>query len=465
MYICAVDIGTTAIKTIIVDEQGNKCASSSASYPLYTGSGGVVEQDARKWKELTFQTVRECTAAIASDEVGCICISAQGGSLVPVNENGEPLAYAAIWMDKRGEGFLPEIKRGRDHTWFYSRIGRGVSPTSCLGRFMAFKEYNPAYYLTTLEYINMALTGSPITDPTSAAMTSMLDIRTCRWQEEIMELCGVEEHTLPSIMPTGAVIGNITREAADAMGLTANTVVVNGGHDQYCAAAGANVLEPGDVLLSTGTAWVVFGATNVLNHDSRLAAGPHVCPGVYGIFSSVPSGGAALDWVRRKLSWTSELSFEKLDYEVMKRFGRNEKLFLRPLFSNGKASIEGLDLHTDVYDIALAAMEGVVFEVRRIMERFISEGHAVNSVKLLGGASRALPWQKLITSVIGEVDLFHETNIACMGAAALGGVAIGVWSDLKAASKLLCSSEVLPADNVFSEFYEKKYTAYLNSSV
>jgi ribulose kinase len=76
-----------------------------------------------------------------------------------------------------------------------------------------------------------------------------------------------------------------------------------------------------------------------------------------------------------------------------------------------------------------------------------------------------MPWQKLITSVIGEVDLFHETNIACMGAAALGGVAIGVWSDLKEASRLLCSSEVLPADNVFSEFYEKKYTAYLNSSV
>ena len=462
MYICAVDIGTTAIKAVMVDESGKKCAYASANYPLITAPGGIVEQDAGQWKELMFQTVRECTASIIPEEVACICITAQGGSLVPVNEKGDPLAYAATWMDKRGENFIPELSReGRDHRWFHSRIGRGLSPVSCIGKFVAFKKYNPAYYLTTLEYLNMVLTGNPITDPTSTAMTDMLDIHTLGWQKEILDLCGIDEATLPRILPTGKIIGNITQEAAAAMSLTTHTVVVNGGHDQYCAAAGANVLEPGDVLLSTGTAWVVFGATNVLNHDSTLSVGPHVYPGVYGVFSSVPTGGASLDWVRNKLFGESGIGFDVLDTEVMKRFGKDQKIFLRPHFSKGIASIEGLDLHSDAYDIALAAMEGVIFEVRRIIEGFISEGHTVNSIKLIGGAAKALPWQKLICSIIGDVHLYHETNIACMGAAALGGVAVGVWPNLKEASEIMSASELLPVQANYSEFYGQKYADYM----
>ncbi len=461
MYICAVDVGTTAVKSILVDKSGNKLAYFSANYPLITASGGIVEQDACKWKELVIQTVRECTGSIAPKEVACICISAQGGSLVPVDEKGDPLAYAATWMDKRNKAFFSEFSQGeRDDRWFHSRTGRRLSPGSCIGNFLEFKKYEPAHYLTTLEYLNMQLTGIPITDPTSAAMTGMLDIHSSGWQNEILELCGIRESALPEIMPTGTVIGNLTPEAAEAMGLTTNTKVVNGGHDQYCAAAGANVLEAGDILLSTGTAWVIFGATRFLNHDSILSVGPHVCPNMYGVFSSVPTGGAALDWVRNKLFGDSQLSFDVLDNEVMKRIGINENIFLRPNFSNGKASIEGLDLHSDAYDIALAAMEGVVFEVRRIMERFVAEGHIVQSVKLIGGASKAAPWQKLICSIIGDVQLFHDTDIACLGAAALGGVAVGIWSDLKEASKILSSSELLARDTIESEYYEKKYLRY-----
>ena len=146
MYICAVDIGTTAIKAIMVDESGNKCAEASVNYPLITAPGGIVEQDALQWKELMFQTVRECTTSIIPEEVACICISAQGGSLVPVNEKGDPLAYAATWMDKRGEQLTQELRgQERDHKWFHSRIGRGLSPVNCIGKFIDFKKYHPAY--------------------------------------------------------------------------------------------------------------------------------------------------------------------------------------------------------------------------------------------------------------------------------------------------------------------------------
>lgn len=462
MYICAVDVGTTTVKAILVDEFGRKCSYSKADYPLITAPRGIVEQDAYNWKELMFHTVRKCTETVKPEEVICICISAQGGSLVPVDDKGAPLAHAATWMDSRNKLFISKFNQGeRDYKWFHSHTGRRLSPNSCIGRFLEFKKYNPAYYLTTLEYLNMVLTGEPITDPTSAAMTGMLDIHTKSWQDEILEICGIHESVLPVIKSTGTVIGNLTAEAAESMGLTTYTKVINGAHDQYCAATGANVLEEGDALLSTGTAWVVFGTAKSLEPDSTLTVGPHVYPDIFGVFSSVPTGGAALDWVRNKLFGNSQLSFDVLDTEVMKRIGKNQKTCLRPYFSNGRASIEGLDLHTDAYDIALAAMEGVVFEARRILERFVAEGHIVQSVKLVGGAVKAAPWRKLICSIIGDVQIFHDADIACIGAASLAGVAVGMWPNLREASRVLSDSELLTADSNKIDFYEKKYVNYV----
>lgn len=471
MYLCGIDVGTTTIKSSVFDERGRLLKTYSEGYPLITSPGGGVEQDARSWYDLSAATMKKCMSELPATDKAYLSISAQGGSVVPVDENGEPLALAATWMDGRGEEFITELctKYSRDE--FFKKTGKRPGKTSGLTKIKLFEHLNPAAYLTTLEYVNMRLTGRAVTDPTSAEMVALYDINNGGWQREILDVCGIDINKLPEIAPSGEIIGKLTPEAVSDSGLPEETYVVNGAHDQYIAAAGANVLSHGDVLLSTGTAWVVFGSAEKRNLNSSLSIGPHVIPDMFGVFSSVPTGGAALDWVRGKI--LSDVDFETLDGEVMERIGKNKNLMCVPRFSGQEAVISGLELSTDGYDIALAVMEGVVFEVRTIFERFMADGYLPakdisvfrDGKKLLGmvgGAVKGKPWQTLVGAILGDTAIYRDSNMTLIGTAVFAGVAAGIWKNYAEGSDAICDPVPLTSGAELRTFYDEKFESYKN---
>ncbi len=467
MYICAADIGTTTIKASIFNEDGVLLSTASEGYPLLTSFGGAVEQDARLWYELTVKLIRKCVSSLPKTDKAYLSVSAQGGSIVPIDEKGEPMSLAATWMDGRGEEYIKDIYRLHDKKWFYERTGKLPVKSCCIAKLKLFGK--AAMYLTTLEYVNMKLTGNAVTDPTSAAMTYFYDLEHGDWQEEILDICGIRKSQLARIMMSGAVVDKLTPQAAADSGLPEDTTVINGAHDQYIAAAGANVLKPGDILLSTGTAWVVFGASDKRRSYSELSIGPHVVSGMYGVFSSVPTGGAALDWARDKL--LSGVAFDVLDAQVMSRIGKNKRLLVYPSFSSREARICGLELSMDGFDIALAVMEGVIFEVRCIFERFISEGYlpasdisiyrsGMSTLKMIGGAVKGKPWQTLVNAILGDVSIFDDPNVTLIGAAVFAGTAADLWGSYEEGSKRLCRSRPVEALSSLREFYDEKFEKY-----
>ena len=173
----------------------------------------------------------------------------------------------------------------------------------------------------------MHLTGRKVIDPTNAAIRQLFNIETGDWDDELLSAAGVTRERLPEVLPVGALVGNLTEEAAKALNLSTNVKVYNGAHDQYCASLGSGAVEVGDMLLATGTTWVVLGITpDLLYTDSHISPGIHPA-GAYGAMASIVSAGSALNWYKKNIIGDS---FKVIDEEAVKRRDEAKDLFVLP---------------------------------------------------------------------------------------------------------------------------------------
>ena len=282
---------------------------------------------------------------------------------------------------------------------------------------------------------------------------------------DILEYLEIEENKLPLTLPTGAFVGNLTAKAAKELGLDESVRVYNGAHDQYCASVGSGAVEAGELLLATGTAWVLFGVTeSPLFGESKIAPCIHPA-GVWGALSTVTGIGAAFEW----LSKLTATPIPELSAEAEKRRGKNDSFFFRPsatgtglLIGQSKgAHISGLSIGHDKYDIALALMEGAAFETALVIEEYKKSGmRDISSITMSGGATASAFWQSLIADVTGlDVYASTQTDSPALGAAIIA-MAMDSGADIQSAVKLVSAecSKVVPSE--YSNYYQNKFEKY-----
>jgi len=488
MYIIGADIGTTGTKTMLISETGAREGYAYQEYPLITLADGGVEQRAEDWWRTLAATVRQATAGVADkSEIKALSLSTQGGSCVLLDEGGQPLGHAHTWMDNRPDSALDAFS-GMDERHFYEASGWRLNGFMMASRAVWYRRNQPdlwaraKQYLTTVDYVNLRLTGRAAIDPTNAAMTQLFDIRTLDWDEKILAAAGVAPSLLPDIVPSGEVVGALTPEAADELGLAAGTLVVSGAHDQYAAAVGAGAFEPGDMLLSTGTAWVLMGIAGKLTYDYEdfLGIGNHAVQGLFGALTSIPTAGVGIEWCRKNFAEQvmkdgalSRISLGKLDETAETRIPRNAGLFFFPQFNGrvfprwtpkSKASFMGLSLEHDSYDMALAIMEGVAFDTMMNIEAYAAKGFPCRRLKLLGGASKSRLWTDILRNVTGlPLMRFREADITCLGAASLAAKACGMFGSVSDAARAMTKdvAELMEAPSgALREHYTRKYSLY-----
>ena len=285
MYVLAVDIGTTGTKAMIVDHKGSMIATAYEGYSLITPGDGYVEQNAEDWWNAFLSTSIKCIQAIDDKQnIQAISMSTQGGSLVPVDKENKPLCNAIVWMDSRGDRIRDDMLRLKEDQWFYSKSGwkllSGLNAVKI--QWLRLKQpeiFQKTYkFLTTLDYINMKLTGRYVIDPTNAGITNLMNLADKTWDKDILDFLDISSDRLPEVLPSGGVIGTITKSASELLGLDVNTLLINGGHDQYCSAVGAGAINEGDMILSTGTAWVALAISEKLFFDqvNNVSIGAHI---------------------------------------------------------------------------------------------------------------------------------------------------------------------------------------------
>jgi len=442
-----VDVGTSALKTVLVSLEGQVMASSEHRYPLDHSVPGRAEQHAEDWWDALVTTVRAVTRSIDPDRVCAIGLSTQGGTLQPVDARGRVLCPAFSWMDTRAS--LQE-------TEFIARIGsqqmRDITGWSMCGGLNALqilwlRQNNPdiftntAKFLSVPGYLTFRLTGRAAVDRSSAGVEQLLDVGTGRWSEPILELLEIEESRFADLVSADESVGKLTQEAAEALGLSKDVVVAAGGHDQYCAALGAGAASKSDRLIATGTAWAVVAVTDspLANGVSGASISRHVVPGLWGALLSLDSGGSSLEWLRNALKPVNAgvlMPLEQINLLASSHPAGSGGLLFYPYFSGveypsgllkAKAGFSGLALSHDVGHMARAVMEGVACQAVWMLQAFTPapEGELI----LTGGASKSALWTEIIADIAGRtLTLPSIPEAGCLGAAALAGTAGGVFA-------------------------------------
>lgn len=478
-----IDVGTTGTKAMLVDPSGMIVAQAYVGYSLQRPRALVVEQSAEHWWEAVVTTVRECLVGVDATRVRAIAVSSQGGSLVVVDENDDPLAPARSWLDRRADAEVARLEERFGSREFFQLTGwRLYGAYNCV-QLLDMRHSEPdlfrkaSAFLGTGEFINARLTGMRAADLNGAGITQLLDVTAATWSPETLDFIGVEESRLAALCAPGDPIGTLTPQAAEQLGLSTEVVVAGGGHDQYCAALGAGVTAPGDVLLSTGTAWVVLGITETAIADpaQNFGFGRHVVPDVWGEFGSFRNGGVCLDWTRRLLGGAAPDNYDVINTRAASAPVGSDGLRFFPHFDGtniptwvgeAKGSFTGLELRHGPEQFYRGVMEGVVYEGRRVLESYQSFGPQVSKVTILGGASHSRVWAQIIADVLtGPVEITDVPDSACVGAAVLAGVGAGMWSDAGTGSTALVPRARLvePSDDKCR--YAALYEEYCRSSV
>jgi xylulokinase len=440
-----IDVGTTRVKTLLFDLSGNVVGQAGRNVTLLRPREGWAEQDAEELWQAVVVTACEAVAQAGADaRVLGLSLSTQTGTLVPVDAEGHPLRTAFNWMDRRGVQVIEGLHQILDADEIHRLCGWGLSGGSVLAHIEWLRQYEPAYYHAARYFLQLndliiyRLTGYPRQDPSVAGYSGLYNIVERRWNERALAAVGITPDRLPVVVPAGEAVAHLTADAAAQMGLSTEAVVVNGPHDQYAAALGAGVVEPGQVLLSCGTAWVVLVTTAEPAWDSGAAISRHAAPGRWGALRSMGGVGTTVEWyvdtVLAPLSGFGEGerrgAFEVMNRELPHAPVGAHGLFCSPLGGGrsrmGGGVMWGLTPDHTKQDIGRALLEGITFELRGLIERMESEQMPIRSLVMVGGAAQSSCWPQIVADVTGlTVTVPAVQEAAARGAALLAGMGLG----------------------------------------
>jgi len=476
------DVGTTATKALLLSINGEVVASASHSYSLITPHEDWVEQDP---EDLWSGVIAVCQTVLENirpqDRVLALSISSQGGTTIPVDADFQPVGNAISWMDNRAHEQAERIRETIGNDRVYEITGWQLLDGLPLLHISWLRQCAPEifesarYFLFVNDFIVHRLTGQLCMDPSDAGITQLYNIAAAQWDSNMLAAAGIQSDQLSPVQNSGVVVGKLTTEASRSTGLPSSVLVVNGAHDQYCAALGAGVQKQGDVMLSCGTAWVILCLLEQLDSDTgkRLSISPHAIPGKWGALTSLGGVGVCMEWFLRNI-WTDADSFERADlyHELNKRVdnvpaGSNGLIYFPSSGGYGRGmrgAFIGLTLSHSRDDMARSIMEGIAFELKRIMKD-ISD-MSPTTWRMVGGAATSTVWPKIVADVTRlPVIIPSVTEASSCGAAILAGVGSGAFPDTEAGYGILSGHEtLLEPDNETGKRYHELFQIYLDAA-
>jgi sugar (pentulose or hexulose) kinase len=475
-----IDAGTTGAKARLYTLDGTCHGSGSAAFGLDSPRPGLYLQDALDWRTGVSQAVRGACRGVDPRRIAAIAVSAQGGALVPMDADAQPLAPAISWLDRRATDAATAFAETFGPDELYRRTGWPVAPNNTAAQLYHLARHDPdlvrraRYFGDTAAALNGWLCGTPVIDTNVAGITQMMNLETLRWDEKVMDLIGLSTDALPTLVHPGTAVGTLTPAAAQELGLHPGVLIVAGAHDQYCAALGAGAVNPGDILLSTGTAWVALAVATSLfpNPKGQFGSGRHFKTELWGHFGEVSNGGVSLDWARAMLGHgrVEPLPMTELGPLVESVDPGVHGLRFLPYFDgtspfpdggNSSGSLVGLSLAHQAADVLRAVMEGLVFALRALVDDYVNTvgGYAVPRYHVVGGATRSQPWMQILTDTFGvPMAVSTEADTACVGAAALAATGHGSFADpLAATAAMQATGEELEPDQSRVQTYDHAY--------
>lgn len=496
-YILAIDLGTTAIKVLLFQSDGQVISNSTQEYKLLTLTELAVELEVEKYWDAFKKGLAEVLsqAKIDSSKIKSIGISAQGETLILVDKEGKPLTNAVVWLDNRAQQEAEELAKefGNENT--YHITGQvEIVPAWPAAKILWFKKHKPdtyrqvAKFLLIEDYFIYRLCGKYVCEGSLICSTVYWDIIKKVWWKDMLSYLGVKEVQLPEIRESGEVVDVIQSKIARELGLSADTLVTTGALDQACGAIGVGNLVPGVISENTGAALAICATVDhpIFDKKGRMPCHYHGIPDTY-MAHTFTTGGMVLRWFRDKFcsqeidisSFIKVDSYNLLDQEAAQVPPGCNGLVMLPHLqgamapeSNPKAKgvFYGFTLHHGKAHFVRSIMEAIAFAVQRNIDVLEDLGIKVDEIRSLGGGSRSLLWSQIKADVTQRsVYIMENEEAACLGAAMLAGVATGIYPNLKVATKKMVNikKQVKPNKanmDTYKQGY-KRYTSLYNSLI
>lgn len=474
MFYIGVDLGTSSVKLVLMDEKGKIHNTVTKEYPLFFPKPGWSEQRPEDWYENLCIGMKELVDGIDVKEVEGISFGGQMHGLVILDEEDKVLRPAILWNDGRTQeecDYL-NITIGREKISSYTANMALTGFTA--PKLLWVKKHEPEIFgkikriMLPKDYLAYKLSGVHCTDVSDASGMLLFDVKNKCWSDEMIEIIGIRKDMLAEIFESYQVVGTLTKEAAAKLGLYEGVKIIAGAGDNAAGAVGTGTLEHGMCSVSLGTSGTVFIAADYfsVDKDNAMHSFAHA-NGKYHFLGCMLSAGSASRWWMSGILGTKD--YKKEEDEIVK-LSENNVFFLpylmgeRTPHNNPKArgTFVGMTMDTSRSDMTQAVMEGVAFALRDALEIARSFGVKIERVRINGGGAKSRLWCRMIADIMDvKVDKINSDEGPGFGAAILAAVGCGRFASVEEAAKELIQvvdTVDQDPDNVVR--YEEKYKMF-----
>ncbi len=434
MYL-GIDLGTSSVKTVVLDERGSPVAQASAPLSVSRPRPGYSEQDPEAWWRATLDAVTALPLS-ARAAVRAVGVSGQMHGATLLDERDRPLRPAILWNDGRADAECRELERRVPGA--RAITGTIVMPGFTAPKLLWIARHEPDLFQSTCtvllpkDFIRLRLTGEKVSDLSDASGTAWLDVAQRDWSDAMLEGTGLSRVHMPRLIEGTAISGRLRPEIAQQLGLTP-VPVAGGGGDNAASAVGLGVVAPGQTVLSLGTSGVLFVVTDRFRPNPQQAAHAfcHCLPARWHQMAVLLSAASTLDWVAQALGSPLTALVERASERGLRR----ETPYMLPYLTgertphndpNASGVLFGLRADTDPADIAVAALEGVALALADGRDVLRAAGGTLGDISVTGGGARLAFWGELIAAALNS-PLSYRTDSepgAARGAARLARLSV-----------------------------------------
>ena len=473
MYYIGVDLGTSALKLVMMDSRGELVKSVSKEYPLYFPYSGWSEQNPTDWFLAVKEGLKELAAG-AAEKIAGISFGGQMHGLVILDKDDNVLRPAILWNDGRST---------KETDYLNNVIGKEkLSELTANIAFAGFtapkilwvKNNEPEIFekiskiMLPKDYISYMLSGSFCTDYSDASGMLFLDVKNKKWSQEMIKICSISEDMLPKLYESYEVVGNIKPELAKELGLNEDIKIIAGAGDNAAAAIGTATVGEGACNISLGTSGTIFISSKNFGVDkyNALHSFDHA-DGYYHLMGCMLSAASCNKWWMEDILKTEDFVGEQQDIDNL---GENKVFFLPYLMGErsphndpyARGSFIGMSMDTRREDMTLAILEGVTFALRDSLEVARSLGIEIKKTMICGGGAKSPLWKKLVANIMNvEVEVPVSEEGPGFGAAILAAVGCGEYENVEKAKKAIIKikEKIKPEEELVLK-YEERYQKF-----
>lgn len=474
MLYIGIDLGTSAVKLLLMDEKGQIHKIVSKEYPLYFPHSGWSEQNPEDWYEQTIDGMQELLEECDRTKVAGISFGGQMHGLVVLDGEDQVIRPAILWNDGRTvkeTDYLNETIGKKNLSRYTANIAfAGFTAPKLLW----MKENEPELFvkikkiMLPKDYLAYRLSGVHSTDYSDASGMLLLDVKNRCWSREMMDISGISRDQLPDLYESYEAVGTLKPELAEALGLSAEVKIAAGAGDNAAAAVGTGTVGDNRCNISLGTSGTIFISSENFGVDAHNALHSFAhADGHYHLMGCMLSAASCNKWWMDEILSTKDYQKEQ---EGIKKLGENKVYFLPYLMGersphndpDARGTFIGMTMDTTRSDMTQAVLEGVAFALRDSFEVARSLGLKIERTKICGGGAKSALWKKIIANVLNvKVDVLENEEGPAYGGAILAAVACGEFASVtEAAEKLVRVVETVEPDSQLTEKYEEKYKKF-----